>query len=96
MQAATDWTLHPWHHNNVGGVTAGQTRHNSSNVGGVSASQVGHNSSILSLCMSTHTHQLLSERTTERYKTTKVADDEVYRIAAVMVRAKILFSIYKC
>ena len=30
-----DWTLHTWHHNssNVGGVTAGQARHNSSNVG---------------------------------------------------------------
>ena len=29
-----DWTLHPWRHNssNVGGVTAGQARHNSSNV----------------------------------------------------------------
>ena len=27
-----DWTLHPWRHNssNVGGVTAGQARHNSS------------------------------------------------------------------
>ena len=40
MQAAGDWTLHPWlpnkHpwlHNNVGGVIAGQARHNSSNVG---------------------------------------------------------------
>ena len=30
----------------VGGVTAGQTRHNSSNVGGVTAGQMGHNSSI--------------------------------------------------
>ena len=29
-----DWTLHPWRHNNVGGVTAGQVRHNSSKVGG--------------------------------------------------------------
>ena len=28
-----DWTLHPWRHNNVGGITAGQARHNSSNVG---------------------------------------------------------------
>ena len=29
-----DWTLHRWRHNssNVGGVTAGQARHNSSNV----------------------------------------------------------------
>ena len=26
-----DWSLHPWRHNNVGGVTAGQVRHNSSN-----------------------------------------------------------------
>ena len=34
-----DWTLHQWHHNNVGGVTAGQARHNSSNVGGVTAGQ---------------------------------------------------------
>ena len=34
-----------WHHNNVGGVTAGQARHNSSNVGGVTASQARHNSS---------------------------------------------------
>ena len=40
-----DWTLHPWRYNNVGGVTAGQARHNSSNVGGVTAGQVGHNSS---------------------------------------------------
>ena len=39
------WTLHPWRHNNVGGVTAGQARQNSSNVGGVTAGQVGHNSS---------------------------------------------------
>ena len=23
-----DWTLHPWRHNNVGGITAGQARHN--------------------------------------------------------------------
>ena len=38
-------TLHPWRHNNVGGVTAGQARHNSSIVGGVTAGQVGHNSS---------------------------------------------------
>ena len=38
--------LHPWRHNNVGGVTAGQTRHNSSNVGSVTAGQVGHNSSV--------------------------------------------------
>ena len=29
-----DWTLHPWRHNNVGSVTAGQARHNSSNGGG--------------------------------------------------------------
>ena len=28
-----DWTLHPWCHNNVGGVTVGQARHNSRNVG---------------------------------------------------------------
>ena len=42
----TDWTLHPWRHNIVGGVTAGQARHNSSNVGGVTAGQVGHNSSL--------------------------------------------------
>ena len=40
-----DWTLYPWRHNNVGGVTAGQARHNSSNVGCVTAGQVGHNSS---------------------------------------------------
>ncbi len=40
-----DWTLHPWLHNNVGGVTAGQARHNSSNVGGVTAGQARHNSS---------------------------------------------------
>ena len=37
MQAAgdcgADWTLHPRCHNNVGGVTAGQARRNSSNVG---------------------------------------------------------------
>ena len=33
------------HHNNVGGVTESQVRHNSSNVGGVTAGQVGHNSS---------------------------------------------------
>ena len=31
---------------NVGGVTAGQARHNSSNVGGVTAGQLGHNSSL--------------------------------------------------
>ena len=37
--------LHPWRHNNVGCVTAGQARHNSSNVGGVTAGQVRHNSS---------------------------------------------------
>ena len=30
----------------LGGVTAGQMRHNSSNVGGVTAGQVRHNSSI--------------------------------------------------
>ena len=40
-----DWTFHPWHHNNVGGVTASQAQHNSSNVGGVTAGQVRHNSS---------------------------------------------------
>ena len=40
-----DWTLHPWRHNNVGGVTAGQARHISSNVGGVTVGQAGHNSS---------------------------------------------------
>ena len=40
-----DWTLHQWRHNNVGGVTAGQVRHNSSNVWGVTAGQVRHNSS---------------------------------------------------
>ena len=34
-----------WRHNNVGGVTAGLARHNSSNVGGVTAGQVQHNSS---------------------------------------------------
>ena len=34
-----------WHHNNVGGVTAGQSPHNSSNVGGVTAGQSPHNSS---------------------------------------------------
>ena len=45
MQAAGDWTLHSWRNNNVGGVTAGQERHNSSNVGGVTAGQVRHNSS---------------------------------------------------
>ena len=45
MQAAGDWTLHPWCHNNVGGVTAGQARHNSSNVGGFTDGQVGHISS---------------------------------------------------
>ena len=39
------WTLHPWRHNNVGGVTAGQARHNSSNVGGVTAGHVIYNSS---------------------------------------------------
>ena len=44
-----DWTLHPWRHNNVGGVTAGQARHNSIIVGGVTASQVGHNSSTNSM-----------------------------------------------
>ena len=38
--------VHPWRDNNVGGVTAGQTRHNSSNVGGVTAGQVRHNSRI--------------------------------------------------
>ena len=37
-----DWTLHP---TMLGGVTAGQARHNISNVGGVTAGQVGHNSS---------------------------------------------------
>ena len=40
-----DWSLHTCRHNNIGGVTADQTRHNSSNVGGVTAGQVGHNSS---------------------------------------------------
>ena len=40
-----DWTLHPWRHNNVGGVLAGQVRHNASNVGGVTAGHVGPNSS---------------------------------------------------
>ena len=47
MVVGADWTLHPWHVNlgNVGGVTAGQARHNSSNVGGVTAGQVRHNSS---------------------------------------------------
>ena len=40
-----DWTLHPWRHNNVGGVTAGQARHISSNVGGVTVGQAGNNSS---------------------------------------------------
>ena len=32
MVVGADWTLPPWHHNssNVGGVTAGQARHNSS------------------------------------------------------------------
>ena len=45
MQAAAGWTSHPWRHNNVGSVTAGQVRHNSSNVGGVTAGQMGHNSS---------------------------------------------------
>ena len=39
-----DWTLHPWRHNDVGGVTAGQARYNASNVGGITAGQVGHNS----------------------------------------------------
>ena len=32
-----------WRHNNVGGVTAGQAKHNSSNVGGVTLGQVGYN-----------------------------------------------------
>ena len=41
-----DWTLHPWHRNNVAGVTAGQVRHTSSNVAGVTAGQVRHNSSL--------------------------------------------------
>ena len=45
MIVGADWTLHPWRQNNVGGVTAGQARHNSSNVGGVTAGQVQHNSS---------------------------------------------------
>ena len=36
-----NWTLHPRRHNNVGGVTAGQARHNSRNVGGVTAGQEG-------------------------------------------------------
>ena len=60
----------------------GQTRHNSSNVGGVSAAQVGHNSSIFnSVCACRHIHiNILRERTTERYETTKVADDGVYRL----------------
>ena len=52
-----DWTLHPWHQNNVGGVTAGQARHNStysSNVGGVTAGQVRHNSSILNSIYGLH------------------------------------------
>ena len=40
-----DLTLHPRRHNNVGDVTAGQARYNSSNVGGVTAGQVAHNSS---------------------------------------------------
>ena len=40
-----EWTLHPWCHNNVGGVTVGQARHNSSNVGGVTVGQARHNSS---------------------------------------------------
>ena len=43
--AGADWTLHPWHHNNVGGVTAGNARHNSSDIEGVTAGQVRHNSS---------------------------------------------------
>ena len=34
------------HVSNVGGVTAGQARHNSSTVGGFTAGQVRHNSSI--------------------------------------------------
>ena len=41
-----DLTLNPWRHNNVGGVNAGQARHNSSNVGGVTAGQGRHNSSV--------------------------------------------------
>ena len=48
------WTLNPMNmpltvslraRCNVGGVTAGQARNNSSNVGGVTAGRVGHNSS---------------------------------------------------
>ena len=39
-----DWSAGaPWHHNNVGGITAGKARHNSSNVRGVTAGKVGHN-----------------------------------------------------
>ena len=45
MHVASDWTLHAWCHNIVGGVTAGQVRHNSSNVGDVTADQLGHDSS---------------------------------------------------
>ena len=44
-----EWNLHPWRHTNVGGVTAGQARHNSSNVGGVTAGQVRHNSSNINM-----------------------------------------------
>ena len=44
MIVGADWTLHPWRHNYVGGVTAVQARHNSSNVGCVTAGQVRHNS----------------------------------------------------
>ena len=46
-----DWTLHPWRHNIVGGVTAGQARDNSSNVRGVTVGQVGHNSSTYNDCI---------------------------------------------
>ena len=45
MVVGADWTLYPWCHNNVSGITVGQARHNSSNVGGVTAGKVRHNSS---------------------------------------------------
>ena len=44
-----DWTLHPWRHKNVGGVTVGQARPNSSNVGGITAGQVNTTSTLVVL-----------------------------------------------
>ena len=62
MQAAGDWTLHPWLYNYVGGVTVGQARHNSSNVGGVTAVQVGHNSTVGNTGSGRHPNMLEQSR----------------------------------